>query len=152
MKQNLKSIKIVYIPTLQATLIYFIVLIIALLLFFGRQSEALKFEFILGTFPNFYQHVSNFSISYMLYSGIGYMWLMLGLDFKYIIKLGAFIILSNLVYELFIPLLNTRDIVDAYYGISGTGLGFLVLWWIKKFALILNEIPENKSRDEESIR
>lgn len=60
---------------------------------------------------------------------------MMGVPLKAIGLLGIVIIIANLVYELWLPILNTRDIMDAYYGIAGTGIAFVYLTIIKKFGL-----------------
>ena len=101
-------------------------------MFFGRKHSTLKINILLNFAPDFYQHVSNFSISYLLYSGIGYVWLLLGIDFKYISLLGIVILIANFVYELWIRVLNTPDIVDAYYGVWGTIIAFLFLLITKR--------------------
>jgi len=70
--------------------------------------------------PGFYQNISNFLLSYLLYTGIGFFWLMAGISTKHILYLGLTLIALNLIYELFIPVLNTPDIVDAWFGIVGS--------------------------------
>ena len=93
---------------------------------------------ILEAAPDFYTHVSNFAISYLLYAAIGYQWLMAGATMKPIVWLGFAILLGNFVYESFIPFINTPDPMDAIYGLVGTALGFLVLWVIDRHGLIAN--------------
>lgn len=63
---------------------------------------------------------------------------MQGVKFKYIIVLGIAFIASNLIYELFIDLLNTPDIIDAYYGLFGTCLAFLFLSLTYKYGFKRN--------------
>ena len=48
--------------------------------------------------------------------------------------------LANVGYELFLPLLNTRDPVDAVYGVAGTLLAFGWLWVIHRFGR--RELPQ----------
>ncbi|MCX0389196.1 hypothetical protein LI043_11030, partial [Clostridium perfringens] len=59
--------------------------------------------------------------------------------FRYIIALGISLILGNFVYELFLSIINTKDIVDAIYGLAGCLLSFIYLVLMKKYGLILNE-------------
>ncbi|MCX0369614.1 hypothetical protein QTH27_08410 [Clostridium perfringens] len=49
------------------------------------------------------------------------------------------LILGNFVYELFLSVINTKDIVDAMYGLAGCLLSFVYLALLKKYGLILNE-------------
>ena len=63
------------------------------------------------------------------------MWIMMGSNLKYIVVLGIVILSANFIYELWIPILNTRDIVDAYYGCAGTIIGFIFLALTKYFGV-----------------
>lgn len=109
----------------------------------GRKSETLRPEWILNTFPDFYRHISNLCISYFIYASAGYVWLMMGMNLKSIILLGVIIIIANFVYELFIPVLNSLDIVDAWYGVAGTLAGFIFLFLAKKFGMKANKDLRN---------
>ncbi|MBS5969743.1 MAG: hypothetical protein KIB11_11615 [Clostridium perfringens] len=60
-------------------------------------------------------------------------------EFRYVIVLGMSLILGNFVYELFLSVINTKDIVDAMYGLAGCLLSFVYLALLKKYGLILNE-------------
>lgn len=127
--------KVKYLPKISTSLIFLLFLAVNYLLFAGRKSETFRPGFILALFPGFYQHVSNFTISCVLYTGVGYAWLLMGLSLKNIIIFGIVIIAANFIYELWIPLLNTRDLMDAYYGCAGTLVGFIFLLLVKKFGL-----------------
>ncbi|MCH1959912.1 MULTISPECIES: hypothetical protein [Romboutsia] len=61
------------------------------------------------------------------------------IKFQYVIVLGISLILGNFVYELFLSIINTKDIVDAIYGLAGSLLSFIYLVLMKKYGLILNE-------------
>ena len=130
--------KIKYLPKVATALLFLLFLVANYLLFAGRKSDALQSEWLLNHLPDFYQHVANFTISCILYAGIGYAWLMLGVHTKAILFFGITIIAANFIYELWIPVLNTRDVVDAVYGAAGTAIGFIFLMLIKKFGLRLN--------------
>ena len=125
-------------PRLWAAISYLLLLALVFLLFMGRNMEALRSGLILEVAPDFYTHVSNFAISYLLYVAIGYQWLMAGTTLKPIIWLGLAILLCNFIYEIFIPFINTPDPMDAIYGLVGTMLGFLVLWVIDRHGLVPN--------------
>ena len=127
--------KIKYTPTAGTTLSYFIVLGINILLILARKKPGLQWTFLNDTFPEFYTHVSNFSISMLLLVVIGYIWILLGVNLKYILLLVAVVMLINFIYELFIPLLNTPDIIDAWYGITGSAVACVYLFIIKKYGV-----------------
>ncbi len=84
-------------------------------------------------------HISNFSLSMLLYLTYGQIMLLYDIKFKYVILVGISLILGNFVYELFLDILNTKDIVDGIYGLIGCVLSFQHLFLMKKFVLILNQ-------------
>lgn len=124
-----------YYPKLFTSLSFIWLLGSCMLFFLGRKPRTFRSEWMLRHIPDFYHHISNGCISYLLYTAVGYFWLMMGVPLKAIGLLGIVIIIANLVYELWLPILNTRDIMDAYYGIAGTGIAFVYLTIIKKFGL-----------------
>lgn len=130
-----------YLPKHFASLLFFLLLGVVFILFSGRKSDSFRSEFLIHQIPTFYQHISNFTISYLLYAGIGYFWLLMGVKFRYILVFGFVLLVANLIYELYIPILNTPDIIDAYFGFAGTALGFLYLYFVFKFGLKSNLIP-----------
>ena len=126
------------VPRLWAAIAFVVLLAVVFLLFLGRRVEMLSSGFIVEVARDFYAHVSNFAISYLIYTAIGYQWLMAGATIKPIVWLGVAILLCNFVYERFIPFINTPDPMDAVYGLVGTALGFLVLWVMDRHGLIAN--------------
>src|SRR5690606_38541116 len=127
-----------FIPRLWAPLLQLVGIGLAYLLFHGRKSEAVRVGFMTDWMPTLYQHISNFSFSYILYTGAGLFWLIMGMRLRRVAAAGLVLIAANLVYELFIPVLNTPDPVDAWFGIAGTLVGLLVLTPIAKFGLMPN--------------
>lgn len=138
MPQSLKPSSFVLVPKPWAAIAFLVLMALVILLFFGRKTGLLRPDLILGVAPAFYSHVSNFSISYLLCAGIGYPWLMMGSKMTTVLCLGLAVALANIVYEGFIPILNTLDPIDAYYGLAGTALGMLVLAVIKRSGLVAN--------------
>ena len=120
-------------PKVTTALSFLIFLAVVFALFQGRKSEWIRLQNIDNFLPEFYSHISNFCLSYILYSGIGYFWIMVGVKFKYIVALGFVILASNFIFELFINVLNTPDIIDAYYGVAGTLFALLFLFISYKF-------------------
>ncbi|RZL13002.1 MAG: hypothetical protein EOO89_18430 [Pedobacter sp.] len=147
---DLKNIK--YIPKIGATLGFFTLLFVQLFLFWGRKKTNLRVNYLIEQDPDFYHHVSNLTISCILYSGIGYMWVLLGVPFRFIYFLGGVILASNFVYELWIPVLNTPDLKDAWYGMAGTLMGFTFLLLVKKFGVRLSETVKQNVRKDEEVR
>lgn len=41
--------------------------------------------------------------------------------------MAAVIVVLNFSYELFLPLINTKDLVDAYFGMAGSLLATILL-------------------------
>lgn len=113
---------------------YSILIFFGFALTIGRWFSQSSDFVIINAYVN--SHISNFSLSLMAYLGIGYMWLMGGIKFQYVIFLGLIFVLGNLFCETLMTFLNTPDIVDAYFGIAGTLIGFLYLFITKKYALI----------------
>lgn len=123
------------IPTPLASLCFLALLGGALAVFMGRTVPSLRSEAVLALAPDFYAHVSNFSLSYLVYAAIGYAWLMLGVRRGHLLLLGLVMLLCGLAYELFLPVLNTRDPVDAVYGAAGTALAAVVLLLIDRYGM-----------------
>lgn len=84
-------------------------------------------------------HISNFSLSILFYLFYGYIIILFDVKFRYVIALGISLILGNFIYELFLSIINIKDIIDAIYGLVGCLLSFVYLALLKKYGLILNE-------------
>jgi hypothetical protein len=134
-----------YAPKLWSAIVYFILVGIAAFLFAGRKIDALKLPIILNSIPDFYSHVSNFSISFMLSLMAGYTHTMVTKNLKRAIVIALILITANVVYEWYLPYLNTPDKVDGYYGILGTILPFVFLVFYQKYGL--KENPKYKYRN-----
>lgn len=132
----IKSLK--YVPKIWVALSYLILLAISLILVFGRNFENIRIGGLLKLMPNFYNHISNFSLCFIIYIIIGYVGVMFGMTIKNIFFVGIFILLVNLIIELFLPFLNTPNKMDAVFGISAVFLGFVYLFLIKKYGLKKN--------------
>lgn len=55
------------------------------------------------------------------------------MKYKSNLIVGTCIIIVNFVYEIFLPILNTADIVDAIYGTIGVFISFIYLYFISKY-------------------
>jgi hypothetical protein len=136
--QPIKSIK--YIPKIWTAFSYLLLLLFSLMLFFGRNFEIIRIAPLVDEFPNFYNHVSNFSLSFIIYITIGYVGLMANLTLRHIIVIGLTILLLNLVTEFLISFLNTPDTIDAIFGIVGVVLGFVFLFLANRYGYKTNEL------------
>ena len=76
-------------------------------------------------------HITNFTLSVLLCVLIGYLLQLFGKKYNSNIIVGMVIILSNFIYEIFLPILNTTDIVDAVYGLVGTIISLIYLYIIR---------------------
>ena len=138
-----------FVPTIPAALTFFAALVAAFVLFLGRKPGRFRFDAITDVLPGFYSHVSNFTISYVLVAGIGYAGLMAGARMRQVSWLALVVVLANLVYEAFIPLLNTTDMVDAVYGVVGATSAWLLAWIIRRHGLrAFDATPRETDRAE----
>lgn len=134
-RSGVKSLPFQYRPTVAASLVFLLLLGGCMFLFLGRNDAGLRIMSVNSVLPEYHTHLSNFVISYVLVAAIGYLWLMLGVAFRVVLALGAVALAANWIYELFIPVLNVPDTVDAWYGTAGTALGLVVLLLIKRYGL-----------------
>ena len=81
-------------------------------------------------------HVTNFSLSLMLLMCIGFTILISGGEMKIIRIISIVIVFINLIYEIFVPILNTPDFVDALAGIIGVVISYLYLSRLNRNGLI----------------
>ena len=58
-------------------------------------------------------HITNFTISLMLCTLIGYLLLCYRKKYLTIIIIGLILISTNLIYETILPFINTIDLIDA---------------------------------------
>lgn len=138
----MKNIK--YLPKVFTSISFLLLLCAFFLLFMGRKTTALRPEYLTGYFPDFYLHVSNLCISYLIYSSVGYFWLLMGVKTTTITLLGIIILALNFIYERWISVLNTPDMMDAYYGVAGTIIAFIFLLLVKRWGLKLYTHPPKK--------
>ena len=81
-------------------------------------------------------HVTNFSLSLMLLMCIGFTILISGREMKIIRIISIVIVFINLIYEIFVPILNTPDFVDALAGIIEIVIAYLYLSSLNRNGLI----------------
>ena len=81
-------------------------------------------------------HITNFTLSLMMCTLIGYLLLLAGKKYVYTIMVGIPLIVLNFIYEIFLPVLNTTDIIDALYGLVGVVISLMYLYFIDKYGFI----------------
>jgi len=86
--------------------------------------------------PGAYGHMFNFCLSYMLLAGVGFLWLMVGVTMRQVAWAALALVVANIGYETLLPVLNTRDPMDAIYGVVGTAAGFAWLAALRRFGLV----------------
>lgn len=131
----MKQFSLKYYPTIPAAVLHTIAFAGVYLLFWARKVDALRFVWLNNFFPEFHLHISNFAISYILLSGVGFLWLLFGVEMKKIIWASLVVLGLNFIFEWGITLLNTPDLVDAYYGAGGVATSVIELYLIKVWGL-----------------
>mgnify|MGYP006195857823 CR=1 FL=1 len=121
--------------TLWAALIHLLLFAGVFVLFLGRKPGMFRSQAIIDLVPGFYTHVFNFSLSYLLLAGVGFLWVMMGVRLRHVAWAAVAVASANVAYEFLLPLLNTRDPIDAAYGIAGALCAFAWLWIIIRFGL-----------------
>ena len=124
-----------YRPSKAFSIGYTILIVIGVLLTIGRWRSVFDSDFVMIS-PAFHYHISNLSLSLILYLIIGYSWLLSGVRFRNIAMLGVIIVADNFACETLMGFMNTADIVDALYGTIGTAIAFMFLLATNKCGLI----------------
>ena len=130
-------------PALWAALLHLLLFAGVFVLFLGRKPGVFRSQAIIDLVPGFYTHVFNFALSYLLLAGIGFLWVMMGVALRHVAWAALALVVANVAYEWLLPLVNTRDPVDAAYGIAGTLCAFAWLWIIIRFGLTPNPKAED---------
>jgi len=81
-------------------------------------------------------HVTNFSLSLMFMLAFGFTVLVFGGEITIIRIAGLLIIVFNLIYEVFLPILNVPDIIDALFGLCGVIVAYVFLYILNKDGVI----------------
>ena len=81
-------------------------------------------------------HITNFTLSLMMCTLIGYLLLLAEKKYVSTIMVGILLTVVNFIYEIFLPILNTTDIIDALYGLVGVVISLVYLYFIYKYGFI----------------
>lgn len=81
-------------------------------------------------------HITNFTLSLLLCTFIGYLLLSAGKKYISNAVIGILLIIANFIYELLLPVLNTRDVIDALYGLAGVTVSLIYLFVISRYGFV----------------
>lgn len=81
-------------------------------------------------------HITNFTLSLLLCAFIGYLLLSAGKKYISNAVIGILLIIANFIYELLLPVLNTRDVIDALYGLAGVTVSLIYLFVISRYGFV----------------
>ena len=137
--------KLVYLPKPWTSISYFLLVIAALILFFGRNLESLRIPFLLAWITEFYTHISNFSLILMVYTAVGYMALLFDVKTRFLLVLALAFGGINMITESFITILNTPDLTDAYFGYAAVSVALTYLLIVKNYGLNPNPLLNQKA-------
>lgn len=86
-------------------------------------------DFLLG-------HITNFALCMLLLLIFGITVLSFGGKLRSITAAALIMSVLNIVYECFLPILNTPDIPDAVFGVIGVAVAYVFLIMLRKNGLI----------------
>lgn len=87
--------------------------------------------------PNFLlDHITNFALCMLLLLIFGITVLSFGGKLRSITAAALIMSVLNIVYECFLPILNTPDILDAVFGVIGVAVAYVFLIMLRKNGLI----------------
>ena len=81
-------------------------------------------------------HITNFALCMLLLLIFGITVLSFGGKLRSITAAALIMSVLNIVYECFLPILNTADIPDAVFGVIGVAVAYVFLIMLRKNGLI----------------
>lgn len=112
MAQNATLFRLV--PKIKGILIFYSIILVDLAIMLGKNRSS---ENVL--IAEISSHISNFALSSMLMALMSFIMLLQGAPFRFVVWLGMLTILMNFIVEIFVSIMNTPDILDAFYGAIG---------------------------------
>jgi hypothetical protein len=124
-------------PTIRGIIIFYCIIFfdLGLVLAKNRKSQ----NIIVAEISN---HISNFAITSLMVALLAFIMTLQGAPFKFVIWLGIITVLMNFIVEVLISILNTPDIIDAFYGSAGAVLTVLAMYAF--FKIGINTAAESK--------
>lgn len=117
-------------PTIRGIIIFYCIIFfdLGLVLTKDRKSQNIVFAEISN-------HLSNFAITSLMVALLAFIMTLQGAAFKLVIWLGIIAVLMNFIVEVLISILNTPDIIDAYYGSAGALLTVVAMYGFFKVGI-----------------
>ena len=132
---NATTLNFKFVPKLVTKLCLIAVAGICVILFFGRAYPWLRIDPVTSVFPGFYNHISNFVITFELILLISFVWLLREVELRYFLILFGIGVALNVLVESFLSVLNTPDMVDAFYGIVAVIIAAIMTLSIKLYGI-----------------
>ena len=122
-------------PAPWATVAYFALFALYGGIALAYVSPDLRFVDIEAVLPGFHTHLSNWVLSGVLVMIYGLVRMMYGATTREIAIFTLAVIAGNYVYEVFLTLHNTKDLVDAHYGAASATATFGVMAVLRRHGL-----------------
>ena len=135
MKGKFSAMNIPYVAKTWPIFLYFLLFIFVYILFLGRKKEEMRIQLLLDFDSGFYTHATNFVLSFIICMVSGFVEILSSKKTSFTKWIAVFLIFANFIYEWYIPILNTPDKVDSYYGFVGSVLPFIYFYFFKKWCL-----------------
>lgn len=114
---------------------YFLLVALAAAIAIATWDPDMRVVDVEALFPGFYTHVSNLLISCGLILAYGLIRLVSGAKLREVAIFTLAVIAANYIYEVFLTLYNTKDLVDAHYGAAASLVTFAFLAAVKSSGL-----------------
>lgn len=124
----MKKVKTKRGATISLLVVYFLCFVLVIIRWMNIFNENI---YVIN--ENINSHITNFTLSVLLCTMTGYFLFLAGKRFHSTLIIGCVLIIANFVYEIFLPVVNTTDIVDAIYGVVGVIISLIYLYFIGKY-------------------
>lgn len=128
-----------------AIALYFTLFGLAAVITLATLNPQLRLVDVEAVLPGFYTHVSNLVISCALILVYGIVRLIYGAKIGEIAIFTLVVVAANYGYEGLLTLYNTKDLVDAHYGLASSVVTFALFAAIKAYGLKPVTPPRDRS-------
>lgn len=117
----------------RATTISFVTIYLFCLVLIGLRWIHIFNETVFVVNEEITSHITNFTLSVLLCLLIGYFLLSVGKKYRTNVIAGVLLVCANWIYEMWLPILNTTDPIDAVYGTVGVLISLVYLYFIGRY-------------------